>query len=61
MEHIKVFNFLWQNTWFPKNNKASSKFLDEILNSLMIIKNQSIKPKFILTTRATLHEFLDSS
>ena len=47
-----------QNTWFLKNNRAFSKFLCGTLHYLLSItklsKNQSMEPKFILTTWATL-------
>ena len=52
------FQFYRQNTWFLENNRALSKFLYGTLPYLISItklyKNQSIKPNFMLTTRATL-------
>ena len=52
------FQFFKQNTWFLEDNRALSKFLHGILHYQLVLpnykKNHSIKPNFILTTRATL-------
>ena len=56
------FQFFRQNTCFLENNRALSKFLYWILHYLgsttKLYKNQSIKPNFILTTLATLSNYV---
>ena len=51
-----------QNTWFLESNRVLPKSLYGILHCLISItklqKSQSIKPNFILITRATLSEYL---
>ena len=56
---VGTFQFFRQNTWFLENNRALSKSLYGVLHYLInIIKYQSIKNNFILTTRATLKQLL---
>ena len=51
-------SFQFFNTWFHENNRPSSKFLYWILHCFIsiakLLKKQSIRPKVILPTRATL-------
>ena len=58
------FQFFRQITWFFGNNRALSKFKYWILHYLTSTTklqiNQSEKPNFILTTKATLAYFIQS-
>ena len=59
------FQFFRQNACFLENNRVLFEFFHRILHYLIIItilkKNQSIKPNFAITTRATLKaEFYNS-
>ena len=56
------FQFFSQNTWFLEKNRALSKFLYGIVHYIISVtkslKNQSIKPNFMLTMQAILNHHL---